>query len=954
MLLCSAVILPGVAAHAAGISAAATLDAAGSAGIESVVVTGSRITTESNVANSPIVSLSDKTISDTGAITLEAALANLPQFAAGSGATSTGYYASGIASINLRGLGYQRNLVLLDGRRVQPSNNQQTVDINTIPKAIIGSVEIITGGASAVYGSDAIAGVINFKTRKFQGIEFDVEYNASEAYGGATQNYSTTIGGNFANDRGNALISVTYTKRDSINYQDVSFYQQNTGGGDLRTGEGTYNPSTNRPSLAALNTVFAGYGIAAGSVPTNSYISFNSDGTLFAATNGLANFKGNVALVGVNGSLKYKSIYLLAQTPLERYTGFAKATYDITNDIHAFAQLSYTNYNSTTLAEPGNTTLTIPVTNPFIPTALATLLASRADPTAPLLLEKRFYEAGARINNREFNVLQATAGFNGHLDVLDGNWEVYASHGETKVTTISPGSVVLSKLNTLLNAADGGASICSGGYNPFNITTLSDACYNYIVASPLQRTSLTRDVVEANLEGHAFNLPAGEVRFNVGASYRADSYTFRPDSDIANGTTVGVPAAGASSGSTNVYELYGELLVPIVKDLPFAKDVHVDAAYRFSDYNLAGIAHTYKADLNWLVIDGVRLRGGYQRAERAPNVGELFIAPSTGSAAIGELASGGGDPCAYNSTARAGANAASIKTLCTALGVPASLIDTFTNAQNDLPSTSTGNTALKPETADTITIGTVLTSPFENEALSHAQLTVDYYNIAIKDAIGSISGQTALNKCFNLDGSNPSYSASNTYCSLFTRNASTGVMTAVQLPTLNLGAYRTSGIDVEASWQSGLGALGLSDDYGTVGFSSNLNYLLGYKIQAVSNGSWADYANASGYVPRLKAVSTLSYGVDDYGVGLRWRHISHAKASAKVSNPASTTPDTGAFDVFDFYADWKVNDQLKFSGGLINLFDRDPPVVGGVAGSTDANTYDTLGRTFYVQLKASL
>jgi outer membrane receptor protein involved in Fe transport len=954
LLLCGSFILPVVAAQADDQQTVAALDAFGGTGTETVVVTGSRIATQTAVANSPIASLTEKAIEDTGAITLEAALANLPQFSVGSGATSTGFTASGMASVNLRGLGYQRNLVLLDGRRLQPSNNQQVVDINTIPKAIIGGIEIITGGASAVYGSDAIAGVINFKTRKFQGVEINAEYSASEAYGGGTQDYSLTVGGNFAENRGNALISVAYTKRDPINFTDIAFYQQNTGGGDLRTGEGTYNPSSNRPSQAALNTLFATYGIAAGSVPTNSYLSFNADGTLFAATNGLANFKGNLALVGVGGAIKYKNISLLAQTPLERYTGFAKATYDISDAIHAFAQLSLTNYNSTTLAEAGNTTLTIPVTNPFIPSSLAALLASRANPTASLLLEKRFYEAGPRINNREFNVLQALAGLGGRIEAIDGDWEIYGSHGETKVTTISPGSVVSSKLKTLLNAADGGAGTCSGGYNPFNITKLSDACYTYLVASPLQRTSLTQDILEANLQGHAFSLPAGEVHFAVGASYRADGYTFKPDSDIAGGTTVGVPAAGASAGATNVYELYGELLVPVVKDLPFAKDVSLDLAYRYSNYNLSGGAHTYKADANWLVVDGVRLRGGYQRAVRAPNVGELFIAPSTSSAAIGELASGGGDPCAYNSTPRAGANAANIKTLCVALGVPSSLIDTFTNAQNDMPSTNTGNTALKPETADTLTFGTVLTSPFETEALAQAQLSVDYYNIALKDAIGSISGQTALNKCFNLDGSNPSYSASYNYCGLFTRNTSTGVMTAVLLPPWNLGAYRTSGIDVEASWKSGLGALGLSDEYGTVGLNVYGNYLLGYKIQAVSNGSWADFANATGYVPRLKTNTTLSYGIEDYGFGLRWRHLNHQKASAKVSNPASTTPDTGAFDAFDVFADWKITDQLKLSGGLTNLFDRDPPVVGGVAGSTDANTYDTLGRSFYISLMVAL
>lgn len=930
-----------------------------SSGIERVVVTGSRITSRDYTASSPIATVSDEAITRTGAITLESALASLPQFTVGSGATTTGYYAGGIATVNLRGLGSVRNLVLLDGKRLQPSNSKQLVDINTIPKAIIGNVEVITGGASAVYGSDAIAGVVNFKTKKFEGIQFDAEYNGN-AYGGGTQDYAATLGGGFGHDRGHAVVSLSYTKRDAVNYNDIPFFRRNEGQGDFRSGVGTYNPGANAPSQSAVNALFAGYGYN-GTVPADSYLSFNSDGSLFAASNGLANFKGNTALVAHGDQIYYKNIYLLSQTPLERYTVYAKADYDISEDLHFYVQAQYVTYTSTTLAESGNTTLSVPVSNPFIPSSLKTLLTSRASPNGNFSLEKRFFEAGPRENDRSFNVLQVQAGLSGHIRILDGDWEVYASHGQTSVDTVSPGSVTKSHLNTLLNAVDGGASICDGGYNPFGITTLSDSCRSYLVAAPQQRTTLNQDIVEANLQAHAFNLPAGEARFAVGASYRGDNYDYKPDSDIANGTVVGVPSAGASHGSTHVFEGYGELLLPVLKDLPAVKELNLDLAYRYSDYNLSGGVSTYKADTNWQVIDALRLRGGYQRAVRAPNVGELFVAPSGSSAAIGELSSGGGDPCAAASVARAGSHAAQIKALCVAQGVPAALIDSYINAQNDIEATNVGNRKLKPESADTYTLGAVLSSPFGG-VFSNAQLSFDYYNIVVRNAIGVTDGQQALNKCFNLDGSNPSYAADNYYCGLFSRNATTGVIENVQQPTQNLGAYKTSGLDIQFNWQVPAADIGLRAFDGSFGLTSAVSYLFGYKLQSVKGGSWADYTNTVGSafnndvgsLPRVKANTSLYYQGDVYGLGLRWRHLSSMQSVDTVSNPASTTPSTAGSDLFDVFANWKISEHFALNAGISNLFDRDPPVVDGVAGSTEASTYDVLGRTFYVSLKASL
>jgi outer membrane receptor protein involved in Fe transport len=278
--------------------------------LSEVTVTGSRIVQRDYSANSPITTMSSAAIDSTGAVTLEGALSVLPQFGVGSGATTTGFFASGQASLNLRGLGPARNLILIDGRRMQPSSTDQSVDLNTIPKSLIENVEIITGGASAVYGSDAVAGVVNFKTKKdFQGIQVDAQYSPTQEHGGAPVDLALTGGGNFADGRGNAVVSLGYTKRGSIPFSDVPFYRSFPGYTEFHSGQGVYEPSGSAPSQAAINSLFSGYGVTP--PPNSSRLSFNTDGTLFAADNGLANFKGGGGMrpTQAGDALAYSLIY---------------------------------------------------------------------------------------------------------------------------------------------------------------------------------------------------------------------------------------------------------------------------------------------------------------------------------------------------------------------------------------------------------------------------------------------------------------------------------------------------------------------------------------------------------------------------------------------------------------------------------------------------------------------
>ncbi|MBS0332996.1 MAG: TonB-dependent receptor plug domain-containing protein, partial [Proteobacteria bacterium] len=389
-------------AMAAAQSPSAPAGAAPSATVtaEEVVVTGSRISRQDYSAETPIVTIGQGAVERTGSPTLDTALKEQPQFTASTGSTTNSSGNGGQANIQLRGLGRQRTLVLMDGRRLPPSNADGSVDINTIPSALIENVEIITGGASAVYGSDAVAGVVNIRMKHhFDGLEVDAQ--AGESGHGDANTYKLSIagGGDFQDGRGSNVFSAEYSQRDSIVLADRGW---TTGANrDSVLPDGLVSFATNAPTQAAIDSVFAKYGVAAGVVKAANSFGFNADGSLFSTGLTIQNYKGSqdpslyhftATAVQAEGRQ-----YRYLQLPLKSYSVFDRASYDITPDLHAFAQFYFTNEVASTRLNPlpGPSSATagiplVPVTNPFIPADLKTLLASRANPTAAFALTKRF------------------------------------------------------------------------------------------------------------------------------------------------------------------------------------------------------------------------------------------------------------------------------------------------------------------------------------------------------------------------------------------------------------------------------------------------------------------------------------------------------------------------------------------------------------------------------------
>ncbi|WP_226637036.1 TonB-dependent receptor domain-containing protein [Novosphingobium profundi] len=951
--------------------------------VGSIVVTGSRIARPDYEANSPIVSIGNEALEDSGRLTVEKALSQMPQFTgafgeSNGGSTSTGLN-GGQAYASLRGLGAKRTLLLVDGRRLQPSNPDGSVDLNTIPEALIESVEVITGGASTTYGSDATAGVVNFRLkRSFDGIEMHGQIGTSDYNDGESYRIGAVAGSEFADGRGSAVMSFDYTKRSRAYQYNRDYYRyRSTVAGLATIPQGTALFGSNLPSIDAVNDVFQGtYGTPAltgnATGQYTGWMGFNTDQSLFTNVGvPVYNFRDGdsdeaylVTTSPTNQQLNFGYTGGSIQSDLDRYSFYGKLDYELTDSIRAFADFSMTDYTSVGRANPTLASnvygLSVPVSNPFISSEFASILASRPDPEADFTFYKAFNILGPRYQRYHYNVWQGTAGLAGDVGVKDWTWEVYGALSKAKFENEQTGGASASALRDLLYSPTGGSDLCEAGFNPFGNLTPSQDCIDFISRRTLNTNTLKQRTVEGSMQGGLFEMPAGQVRFAVGADYRYNAYTFEPDNQLsqADGTSdiLGYSVLRSASGSVSTKEFFAELFVPILRDLPAIQEFNLDLGYRYSDYSSIGGVHTYKADFDWRVIDNVRLRGGYNRAIRAPSVGELYAPVSTGSVGIGTPSptNTNGDPCDVRSSYRQGAAGDDVRALCLAQGVPASIIDSYQLGTAQVFALTGGNPDLQEEKADTLSFGAVLTSPFVSPMLSNMSLSFDWYQIKMKEAIGPLSIAQGIQFCFNSGGNNPNFDPQNYYCSLIERSSDSGVPVNPVQPLLNLGTFNVKGIDVQFDWNFGLDTI-FGGDPGEIAINVAGSYLDTFSIQALPGAPTYDYAGSIGTGiesgagtahPRWKSVSAFTWSKNGYSLGLRWRHISSMIASNRVVSPTSTTRGVSAYDVFDLNARAELPAETELRIGITNLFNRHPPQVGDSEGTYNAQNYDVIGRYF--------
>jgi outer membrane receptor protein involved in Fe transport len=942
--------------------------------VNAIVVTGSRIARRDYVAQSPIVTTSKEQIENSGTPTIDAALLQLPQFQPGSGGytnRSGGGLGVGQANLNLRGLGSVRTLVLVDGRRAQPGNGQNVIDVNTIPSSAIASVEIITGGASATYGSDAIAGVVNFKLRTgFDGLEVSGQAGISDRGDADNRQLSFVAGRSFASGRATVMIAGEYADRSAVGYRDRDFSTPTHSLSNSLPNGSLIAAAMNLPTQAAVNTVFARYGFAAGTVPRTVNFGVNPNGSLFRSSQPGTNYipYGEECAVNDGEVFGYDAFCTnQLQGKLERYASLVRAEYEVSPGLTLFAQGNYAHAiaagqgSHTNLALQGRSGLLVPVSNPFIPADLRELLASRPDPSAPFDYLVRFTANGPRRHVNTTDTFQILTGGRGEL--LDPAWtyELYYTHGETSADDRAVGASSESAVMQLINDPLGGATHCQGGFNVFGPNKVSDACAEYVRYRTLSKTKIEQDELAANIAGTLFSLPAGEVQLAISGAHRINHFDVNPDPALQTGDIAGTQAIPPTVGATKVTEGAVELLIPILRDIPFVQSLNISPAYRYSHYDPTGGVSSYKLSFDWRLTDGLLLRGGYQRAVRAPNIGELFLAPGRSSANIGTPPSGG-DPCDARSSLRAGPNAAKVRELCLAQGVPAAVIDTYNQSSGGVGPLTGGNENLSPETAKTFTIGGVLQPHWLGAAFESFSLSLDYYDIEITDVISTLGVRTGLSKCFNTDGSNPTYDVNNIYCEGIVRNPNSGGIQDLKQALLNLGAYRTSGVDVQIDWRLPLDTIGLGRQSGAVSLSTVINYVDRFDIQALPGDPFQSFlgtiqnSTSAGGVPesypRWKWTATATYELGPAQLGVRWRHLPAFADVSTVTDADSTTPGTPVYNYFDLLGRYRLTEKIELRAGVTNVGDRQPPDVGGLRGITNLGTYDPIGRSYYLGARA--
>jgi iron complex outermembrane receptor protein len=949
---------------------------------EEIIVTGSRISRRDFKAESAISTISSASIAAAGQPSLDRVIGQMPQFEAAQGAAEVGDvqggvgFGGGASYSNLRGIGRNRSLVLMDGRRLMPSTPDGSIDLNTIPMSMIDSVEVITGGASAAYGSDAIAGVANFKLRQnFTGIELKGDFGISTHGDGATTQLSGIVGGKFDGGRGHAVLAVDYGHRQAVAGSERSFFTQSTVRFLNRQPEGAIfkggfgNGSAN-PSVALLNSILAQY---PGTTPVTSVgdIGVNTDGTIFtsrAGANCAQNYRGLGSVPGtviangggVPGCTQAGVIlgnYFAVQVPLDKINVFTKADYELGDHLTAYAQFNFSDSKSFDTTGPGSTKqsysspneLAIPVSNPFIQ-GNANLLAlvnsaygGVAPSTAVVKESKIMFGFGSRYETFKYNVWQGVVGVRGDIPGTRLSFDVYGSYGRSNYTSTASGDISLAAINNVLatETLTSGPGGCI--YNPFGYQPVSAACLAYAGRTDNTTNEMAAKNVEATIQGPLFALPGGDAKFALGADYRQSHFNYHPDSIFVTGDTLAYGTSTPAKGSQNVKEVFGELLLPFLANQPFAEELSLDLGARYSKYNTFAGKKTWKADLSWEPVKEIRFRGGYSVAIRAPSLADLYNGLS-----VNNLGISGGDPCNATGTFRTGPNATQVQALCAAQSAPAGAAG-FSGTSTP-PIQTGGNSLLQPERAKTWTVGAVV-SPF-----SRFHASVDYYNIKIAGAISSLGSGQIIAGCYG-SALNPSFSASNPFCQRIQRDPSGGSITLLTSGLFNYNSIKLDGIDAQFDYSLGLGALGMGSNSGTLQFGSVVSYLKHYDVTDAA-GNTAHYAGTvtGGFVtsdgeslyshPKWKANTTVGYSNGSFGAAVHWRYIGRM---TELEAPNLPIP---AYSYFDVEAHYRINAHFTLGVGVNNIGNKIPPFIGTLDLRTDAATYDVIGRTMHASLKA--
>ena len=1018
-----------------------------------IVVTGSLIRNPNLVQSTPVNATTADEIDLLQSNVAEEVLRELPGVVPSIGSAVNNGNA-GASYVDLRGLGSERNIVLLDGQRIVPADLQGRVDLNNVPLALVERVDALTGAAVTTYGADAITGVVNFITRKdFAGAEISGGSQLTAKGDGHTFRIDATVGGNFDDGRGNAVLSIGYQQADPVfqgdrdfSFEQISSFTGGAGGSGTAvpsrfSGTRPLDPATGLPSVDPT-------------VQNGGVRQVNAAG---AAVAPFASFNFNP--------------FNVFQTPFKRFNIFAQANYEISDAVEVYTRGMFSKNTVDTIIAPSGAfggSVNINLNNPFLPATLRNqfcafdvnprediytprftpaqcaaaatatgrsdpnyreiglggfvafdvnndgILAANEgfDPNPAITLNRRTPEVGPRISNYVTTVFDYRLGLRGAIsDSID--WDISGAYGESENAQAIKNFTLQSRFRQAALADS--ATSCqnsSNGCVPVNLfgpegsITPEMAAFLTADSTTIVRTTLAQ--VRGTISGDAgFASPwASEaVGFAVGGEFR--EYGATQSSDLLAQTPGELGGAGGAApnidGNYNVYEAFGEIIAPIVEDKPMFHSLTLEAGLRYSTYTVKGATSqnqttTWKAGGSWEPVESLKFRGNYSRAVRAPNIGELFTPQTVGLTNLSI------DPCA----GAAPTSNANLRAICIAQGAPVGSIGSITNptaGQANL--TVGGNLDLKPEKADTLTLGFV----YQPDFVPGFNVSLDYYNIKIDSVIGTALPGDIIAACF---GAISASSATSAACTNIRRNPLTGGLDGDPAttgglfgPTNNLGKLATDGFDLLANWKGNIGAADL-----TLSFVGNWTRSSKFNANPSDPGSlnrecvgfYSVNCSFTGSIqPEFQTSTRVTFGYKDVDLSFLWRwmdavqyepaQLEAERAAADAANrndagvllpinlaqigkpgfqgcPNFETTDEGgclveegfrrigAEHYFDLTARWNASDNFSFTFTIQNLLDNKPKLVGNTIGSTAFNsgnvfpsTYDALGRRFGVAAK---
>jgi iron complex outermembrane recepter protein len=764
--------------------------------VEKIEVTGSRILREGAIAPSPVTIISGAQLVNAGVINIGEVLNDLPALANTYSLANSGRFigTAGLNILDLRNMGTARTLVLVDGKRhVSSSAGTASVDTNTIPSEWIDRVEIITGGASAVYGADAVTGVVNFVLKKnIEGLSVKATAGFADNNPYDNKKFSLSYGSNFDNNRGNAAFSLEYATQNSLNALDnpwtATSYSSLKNQNQPEDSDSTEFPDkiyTPNAGYYAINNAGAYSTLPQWWANINN--TFNRDGTqrdIFTGDN----------VDGIKCSdCDYFNLrqFTELQPTFDRYNANFKVNYDINDETNAYFSAKYSKTKAQDVGQPAfffyKPQNWVSIDNPYMDQSVVDLLnESGAD---GIVVNRMMTDLGRRIEDDTRETQRYVAGITG---VVANDWDYDASivYGQTDLERVNSNNMVMANYYNALDAVrdDSGNIVCrseearSEGCAPVNIMGFgqpSQAAVDYINTVSRSTSVIKQTVIGGSIaNSDLYELPAGSIGVAFGLEYRKEQSTTN-EADNAEGTFFNV--LGEDNGSFNVKEIFGEVSIPVISDVIGFKQLTVEAAVRYADYSTIGNATSWKLGLDWQVFDELRARSTYSTALRAPNISEIYGAESQTFFSIDDTCKSSELDYLQNSDTR--------RANCAALGVPTDFDSTYDSAS--IEGLSGGNRNLNAESSKSLTVGLI----YQPEFIDGLSMTVDYWKIELTDAISATGAQDILNRCLDSETG-----IDNQYCALITRDSTTNEITLIKQYSLNLAGQDAAGIDFELGY----------------------------------------------------------------------------------------------------------------------------------------------------------